>query len=135
MQKINKKNYKIKEAIAYYILALKKYNEKIKDIEKDHWIIILKLILELTRDEVNTKNTIIENKELLEKIPFSWELTSDDLFAYATCIFYVLTNREKEITPEKIVTEFLSEIHLHHPRKTMKEANFILDEFFPDLKD
>ena len=135
MQKINKKNYKVKEAIAYYILGLKKYNEEIKNIEKDHWIIILKLILELTRDEVNTKNTIMENKELLDKIPFSWELTSDDLVAYATCIFYVLTNREKEITAEKIVTEFLSEIHSHHPRKTIKEANFILDEFFPDLKD
>ena len=135
MQKINKKNYKIKEAIAYYILALKKYNEKIKNIEKDHWIIILKLILELIRDEVDTKNTIIKNEEILDKIPFSWELTADDLFAYATCIFYVLTNREKEITPEKIVIEFLSEVHLHHPRKTMKEANFILDEFFPDLKD
>ena len=135
MQKMNKKNYKVKEAIAYYILGFKKYNEKINDIEKDHWIIILKSILELTRDEVNTKNTIMENKDLLDKIPFSWELTSDDLVAYATCIFYVLTNREKEITPEKIVTEFLSEVHLHHPRKTMKEANFILDEFFPDLKD
>ena len=135
MQKINKKNYKVKEAIAYYILGLKKYNEKIKDIEKDHWIIILKLILELMRDEVDTKNTIIKNKEILDKIPFSWELTSDDLVAYATCIFYVLTNREKEITAEKIVTEFLSEIHLHHPRKTIKEANFILDEFFPEMKN
>ena len=135
MQKLNKKNYKIKEAIAYYILGLNKYNEEIKDIKKEHWVIILKFILELTRDEVNTKNTIIENKEILDKIPFSWELTSDDLVAYATCIFYVLTNREKEITAEKIVTEFLSEIHSHHPRRTMKEANLILDQFFPDLKD
>ncbi len=135
MQKLNKKNYKIKEAIAYYILGLKKYNEQIKEIKKDHWIIILKYVLEHTRDEVDTRNTIIKNKEILDKIPFSWELTSDDLVAYATCIFYVLTNREKEITPEKIVTEFLSEIHSHHPRKTMKEANFILDEFFPEIKE
>ena len=28
---------------------------------------------------------------------------------------------------EKIVKEFLSEIHSHHPRKIMKEAEIILD--------
>ena len=86
----------------------------------------------MARDEVDTKEIILQNEKLLNTIPFSWELTPDDFLAYATCIFYVLTNREKEITPEKIVTEFLSEVHLHHPRRTLKEANFILDELFPE---
>lgn len=122
----------VKEAIAYYILGYEKYHSKIKEIRKKHWIIIIKFILEMARDEIDTKEIILQNEELLNTIPFSWELTPDDFLAYATCIFYVLTNREKEITPEKIVTEFLSEIHSHHPRRTLKEANFILDELFPE---
>lgn len=122
----------VKEAIAYYILGYEKYHTEIKDIKKKHWIIILKFILEMVRDDVDTQEVIVRNKKLLDTIPFSWKLTPDDFFAYATCIFYVLTNREKEITPKKIVTEFLSEVYSHHPRKTLKEANFILDEFFPE---
>lgn len=122
----------VKEAIAYYILGYEKYHTEIKDIKKKHWIIILKFILEMVRDDVDTQEVIVRNKKLLDTIPFSWKLTPDDFFAYATCIFYVLTNREKEITQKKIVTEFLSEVYSHHPRKTLKEANFILDEFFPE---
>lgn len=125
-------NMEIKEAIAYYILGYEKYYSKIKEIRKKHWIIIIKFVLEMARDEIDTKEVILQNEKLLSTIPFSWELTPDDFLAYATCIFYVLTNREKEITPEKIVTEFLSEVHSHHPRRTLKEANFILDELFPE---
>lgn len=133
-QNIKNRNYKIKESIAYYILGYQRYRENIKEIEKNHWIMILKFILETARDEVDTKEIIQENKDLLNKIQFSWNLSADEFIAYATCVFYVLTNREKEITSEKIVTEFLSEIYKHHPRKIMKEANFILDEFFPEEK-
>ena len=128
------RDYEIKETIAYYILGLQKYNSKVKEIKSKHWIIILKFILEMARDEVDTKDVILQNNKLLNKIPFSWKLSPDEFLAYATCIFYVLTNREKEITPEKIVTEFLLEIYSHHPKRTMKEANFILDNFFPEIK-
>ena len=38
-----------------------------------------------------------------------------------------------QITDEKIVKEFLSEIHTHHPRKIMKEAEVILENLFPEL--
>lgn len=131
-QNIKNRDYKIKEAVAYYIWGYQSYKKGTKEIEKDHWIKILKSILELARDEEDIKKIIEENKSLLNKIQFSWELSSDDFVAYAICIFYVLTNREKEITPEKIVKEFLSEIYLHHPRKTLKEANFILTEMFPE---
>jgi hypothetical protein len=68
----------------------------------------------------------------LNKVNFEWDLSADEFIAYATCIFYVLTNREEKLTEEKIITEFLSEIYSHHPRRTLKEANFILDQFFPD---
>lgn len=125
-------NMEVKEAIAYYILGYEKYHSLIKEIRKKHWIIIIKFVLEMARDEVNTKEVISKNEELLNNILFKWQLNPDDFLAYATCIFYVLTNREKEITPEKIVTEFLSEVHSHHPRRTLKEANFILDELFPE---
>lgn len=73
-------------------------------------------------------------KNLLERIHFSWVLTTDDMVAYATCIFYVLTKREKEINEEKIVKEFLKEIHSHHPRRTLQEANVIIDMAFNDKK-
>lgn len=75
------------------------------------------------------------NTNLLNRINFSWKLSADDFVAYAVCIFYVLTNREKNITDEKILKEFLSELHTHHPRKILKEAEFILTNFFPDLNN
>lgn len=45
---------KTKEAIAYYILGYEKYHSKIEEIRKKHWIIIIKFILEMARDEVDT---------------------------------------------------------------------------------
>ena len=38
-----------------------------------------------------------------------------------------------QITDEKIVKEFLSMIHSHHPRNIMKEAETILESVFPEL--
>ena len=43
-----------------------------------------------------------------------------------------MINREQKITDEKIVKEFLRELHSHHPRRTMKEAELILTKMFPD---
>ncbi len=119
-----KKEYLIKEVIAYYILGYKQYK---KENEKNDFVQILKNILELVQKNASTIEIRIENAELFNKICFSWILSVDDILAYATCIFYFLTNREKEITEEKIVKEFLNQIHLHHPRRVIKEANIILD--------
>ncbi len=71
----------------------------------------------------------------LKRINFNWILNSDDFVSYATCIFYVLLNREENITEEKIVKEFLKELHSHHPRRVIKEAELILTKLFPDLKN
>ena len=46
----------------------------------------------------------------------------------------VLMNREKNITEEKIVKEFLRELHSHNPRRTIKEAELILTKLFPKIK-
>ena len=129
-EKCESKEYSMSEAVAYCILGYRKYvQEGVKD-KRVALKYIIKFILEMARDEVDTKEVILQNKKILDTIPFSWKLTLDDFFAYATCVFYVLTNREIEITPEKIVAEFLSEVHSHHPRRTLKEAKFILDELF-----
>ena len=58
-----------------------------------------------------------------------------DFLSYATCIFYVLLNREENITEEKIVKEFLKELHSHHPRRVIKEAEVILTRMFPELAE
>ena len=129
---IKQRDYKIKEAILYYILGYKKYKkEKAKD-EKYNYLSILKSILEIAKKDTKIKDI---NITMLNKIPFAWTISSDEFIAYATCIFYVLTSRETVITDEKIVKEFLSEIYMHHPRKTLQEANFILDKFFPNVKN
>ncbi len=75
------------------------------------------------------------NIELLERINFNWELSDNDLIAYAICIFYVLINREIQIKNGKIVKEFLRELHSHYPRRTMKEAEIIAEQIFSELKN
>ena len=130
--KCKNRTYNIDEAIAYYILGFKEYSSEVEKIKKKDWIIIIKFILELSNDEVKMEKTIEEHKELLKKIQFAWKLSTNDFTAYATCIFYVLTNREKVITPEKIVNEFLSRIYLHHPRRVMQEAEFLWSQYVPE---
>ena len=122
----------IQEAFAYYILGFQKYNKENND---NDCIQILKNILEVANENLNSTEIKGVNTNLLNRINFSWKLSADDFVAYAVCIFYVLTNREKYITEEKILKEFLSELHTHHPRRILKEANFIIDNFFPDLKN
>lgn len=129
---IKKKEFMIQEAFAYYVLGFQQYNKKNND---NNCIQILKNILEVATENIENKTIKGVNTNLLNRINFSWKLSADDFMAYAVCVFYVLTNREKKITDEKILKEFLSELHTHHPRRILKEADFILDNFFPDLKE
>jgi hypothetical protein len=115
----------IQEAVAYYVLG---YREHEKSNKENDLLQILKSILEIARNNLNKTQIEGVNTELLSRINFSWTLSSDDFMAYATTIFYVLTKRENKITEEKIVKEFLAEIHSHHPRRTLKEAELILDK-------
>lgn len=128
---IRKKEYMIQEAFAYYVLGYQRYR---KDNNENDCMQIIKNILEVASENINATQIIGVNTNLLRRINFSWKLSADDFVAYATCIFYVLTKREKTITDEKILKEFLSELHTHHPRRILKEANFIIDNFFPNLK-
>lgn len=127
---IKNKDYVIEEAVSYYILGYKRYEQN-KD--QNGLIDVLKNIVEVAQENINATEVKGVNIELLEKINFSWLLSPDDFIAYATCIFYVLMNREMQITDEKIVKEFLRELHSHHPRRTMKEAEIILENVFPEL--
>lgn len=127
---IRNKEYTMEEAVAYYILGFKKCSE---NNQKKGLEDILKNILEIAKENIDTNEIQGVNTNLLKRINFSWTLTSDDFVSYATCIFYVLINREQKITDEKIVKEFLRELHSHHPRRTMKEAELILTKMFPDL--
>ncbi len=129
---IRNKEYTMEEAVAYYILGFKKCSE---NNQKKGLEDILKNILEIAKENIDTNEIQGVNTNLLKRINFSWTLTSDDFVSYATCIFYVLINREQKITDEKIVKEFLRELHSHHPRRTMKEAELILTKMFPDLKN
>lgn len=122
---IRNKEYMIQEAVAYYVLGYREYEKSNKE---NDLLQILKSILEIARDKLNKTQIEGVNTELLSRINFSWILSSDDFMAYATTIFYVLTKRENKITEEKIVKEFLAEIHSHHPRRTLKEAELILDK-------
>lgn len=127
---IRNKEYTMKEAVAYFILGYKRCNE---NNQKRGLEDILKNILEIAKENIDINEVQGVNTNLLKRINFSWKLTSDDFVSYATCIFYVLINREQKITDEKIVKEFLRELHSHHPRRTMKEAELILTKMFPDL--
>ena len=96
---------------------------------------ILKKVLEIAKENINTTEIKGVDIKLLKKINFNWILNSDDFLFYATCIFYVLINREENVIEEKILKAFLREIHSHHPRRTIKEAEIILTKMFPDLKN
>lgn len=127
---IRNKEYTMEEAVAYYILGFKKCSE---NNQKKGLEDILKNILEIAKENIDTNEIQGVNTNLLKRINFSWSLTSDDFVSYATCIFYVLLNREENITEEKIVIEFLKELHSHHPRRVIKEAELILTRMFPEL--
>ena len=133
---IKKSEFSINEAVAYYIVGYEKAKKEIKGKDNKNWVIILKHIIESVRDYElkDIQKEIVQNKDLLKTIKFKWILSPDDFVSYATCIFYVLTNREEQITNKIIVTEFISEMYMHHPRKTLKEANFILEQVFPEEK-
>lgn len=127
---IKNKKYTMREAVSYYILGYKRYEQ---NIEKNGLEDVLKDIAEVAQENIEKEEIIGVNLELLNRVNFDWILSSYDFIAYATCIFDVLLNREMQITAEKIVKEFLRELHLHHPRKTMKEAEIILEKIFKAL--
>lgn len=129
---IENKKYTMEEAAAYYILGYKMYEQ---DSKQNGLADILKNIVEVAKQNLKSTEIIGVNIELLKRINFKWELSGNDFIAYAVCIFYVLINREIQITDEKIVKEFLRELHSHHPRRTMKEAEIIVEQFFPELSE
>lgn len=129
---IKNKNYTMKEAVSYYILGYKRYEQ---NTEQNGLADILKNIVQVAQENIENKENVVVSNDTLNRINFDWLLSANDLIAYAVCIFYVLINREIQITDEKIVKEFLKELHLHHPRKTMKEAEIILENCFPELKN
>ena len=92
---IRNKEYTMEEAVAYYILGFKKCSE---NNQKKGLEDILKNILEIAKENIDTNEIQGVNTNLLKRINFSWTLTSDDFVSYATCIFYVLINREQKIT-------------------------------------
>ncbi len=118
---VRNKMYAIKEAVSYYILGYKKYEQ---NINQNGLGDILKDIVEVAQENLNSIEITGVNTELL---------SANDFISYAICIFNVLINREMQITDEKIVKEFLSMIHSHHPRNIMKEAETILESVFPEL--
>lgn len=127
---VKNKKYDIKEAVSYYILGYKRYEQ---DIRQNGLRDILKNIVDVAQENLNSTDTTGVNIELLNRINFDWTMNSNDFIAYAVCIFYVLINREIQITDEKIVKEFLSEIHSYHPRKILKEAKVILEKFISSI--
>jgi len=122
---IRNRKYSIKEAVSYYILGYRKFEQNKKDNELGD---ILKDILEVANENADNSEIQEVNTKLLKDINFKWVLSADDFIAYATCIFYILLNRKIQITDENIVEEFLNEIYSHHPIKTMKQAEIILDD-------
>lgn len=127
---VRNKMYAIKEAVSYYILGYKKYEQ---NINQNGLGDILKDIVEVAQENLNSIEITGVNTELLNRINFNWILSANDFISYAICIFNVLINREMQITDEKIVKEFLSMIHSHHPRNIMKESETILESVFPEL--
>ena len=127
---IRNKDYAIQEVVAYYILGYRKYNE---ESQKKGLADLLKNILETAKENIDTTEIKGVDIDWLKRINFNWILNSDDFVSYATCIFYVLLNREENITEEKIVIEFLRELHSYHPRRVIKEAELILTKMFPEL--
>lgn len=127
--KNNKKNrkYTMREAVSYYILGYKRYEQKKENNGMEN---ILRYLVEVV--EENKEITVV-NSKLLDKVNFDWLISSNDFFAYAVCIFYVLINKGLQITEEKIVNEFLRELHTYHPRTIIKEAEDILEKVFPEL--
>lgn len=127
---IKNKKYTMREAVSYYILGYKRYEQ---NIEQNGLKDILKDIAEVAQENIDNKEIVGVNADLLNEINFEWLLSSNDFIAYATCIFYVLISREMQITDEKIVKEFLKELHSHQPKEIMKEAEIILEKVFSEL--
>jgi hypothetical protein len=127
---IKNKKYTMKEAVSYYILGYKRYEQNISQNGLED---ILKDIVEVAQKNIENEEIVGVNIDLLNRINFDWLLSSNDFIAYAVCVFYVLINREMQITDEKIVKEFLRELHSHHPRKIMKEAKIILEKILKEL--
>ena len=127
---VKNKKYTKKEAVSYYILGYKRYEQ---NISQNGLGDILKDIVEVAQKNIENEEIVGVNIDLLNRINFDWLLSSNDFIAYAVCVFYVLINREMQITDEKIVKEFLRELHSHHPRKIMKEAKIILEKILKEL--
>ncbi len=127
---VKNKKYTMKEAVSYYILGYKRYEQNISQNGLED---ILKDIVEVAQKNIENEEIVGVNIDLLNRINFDWLLSSNDFIAYAVCVFYVLINREMQITDEKIVKEFLRELHSHHPRKIMKEAKIILEKILKEL--
>ncbi len=129
---VKNKIYYIREAVSYYVLGYKRYEQNIKQNGIGD---ILKNIIEVAKENLNSTEISGIDTELLSRINFNWLINSNDFMAYAVCVFNSLLNSEIQITPEKIVRQFLKEIHSHHPRNVLKEAENILEESFPELKE
>ena len=126
--------YSMQELVALCILGYKKYQSNNKKNDKQQLKNIIKNVLELAEKKIEIEDITSFNTDLLKAIKFKWQMTADEVLAYSTCVFYVLTKRDEEITEENIVKEFLSELYSHHPKRTRIEADIILENFFPDLK-
>lgn len=127
--------YSMQELVALCILGYKKYQEQNKSNDKKKLENIIKNVLELAEKNIKIENIKSFNTDLLREINFKWKMTADEVLAYSTCVFYVLTKRDEKITEEKIVKEFLSELYTHHPRRIRLEADIILENFFPKLNN
>ena len=126
------KKYSVKETVAYYIYACNSmYKNKEEITVRD---VIEKIVI--TMKNVKKENVLEKiDKSVLEQIPFLWEFSVSEAVAYAFAIFYVLIKRGEKLTDEKIITGMLSEIYNFKPKKTLKEAEFIARQVFPELLD
>lgn len=125
--------YSMQELVALCILGYKKYQSKNKKNDKEKLTNIIKNVLELAEKKIEIEDITSFNTDLLKEINFKWKMTAEEVLAYSTCVFYVLTKRDEEITEENIVKEFLSELYTHHPRRIRLEADFILGNFLQKL--
>lgn len=126
------KDYSVKETSALFIYA---YNEMYKNNEEITLRGVIKKIVIIIKEE--KINSILETIDIniLNKIPFLWKLSIQEVIAYAIAIFYILIIEKEKITEEKIINELLNELYARKPVKTLKKADLIARQAFPELSD
>ena len=128
---IRNKEYAIQEVVAYYILGYRKYNE---ESEQKGFADLLKNILEIAKENIDTTEIKGVDINLLKRINFNWVLNSDDFVSYATCIFYVLMNREENITEEeKEIVRRGRNTQTHHIAKNASMQDYMYATAFEAL--